>query len=211
MNMLARTQIEKSNWQVANPTTPSNMFHLLRRQVHRDFRKPLVVMTPKSLLNHPDAKSSLSDMGPGTMFKRLIPEADEAIHAGGDAVNPDVRRLIFCSGKVYYDLVNQRKELGITDIAIARVEQISPFPFDLIERHSGNFPNAEIVWAQEEPKNMGAWTYVDPRVETALRDAGGHAGARARYVGRAAAASTATGDKNQHKKEVKQLLDDAFE
>lgn len=211
MDMLARTQIERCNWQVVNPTTPANIFHLLRRQVHRDFRKPLVVMTPKSLLNHPEAKSSMEDMGPGTLFRRMYPEMDESIHAGGDAVNSDVRRLIFCSGKVYYDLLKEREERGITDVALARVEQISPFPFDLVHRHAENFPEAEIVWAQEEPRNMGGWSYVDPRIETALRDADSHAGGRARYVGRAPSASTATGDKTVHKLELKQLLSDAFE
>jgi 2-oxoglutarate dehydrogenase E1 component len=210
MDDAIRIQIETGNWQVANPTTPANIFHLLRRQVYREFRKPLVVMSPKSLLNHPEAKSSIKEMGPGTKFVRLYPEQDPAIFTGGDAVNNGVRRLIFCSGKVYYDMVAERKARGITDVAIARIEQISPFPFDLVHQHSENFPEAEIVWAQEEPRNMGGWSYVDPRIETALSKSRTHAGHRAKFVGRKPSASTAAGDKTVHKQELKKLLEDAL-
>ena len=202
------TQIERSNMQVVNPTTPANMFHLLRRQLHRDFRKPLIVMTPKSLLRHPLAKSSLNDVAEGTRFTRFYPETDTSIFAGDE--NHGVRKLILCTGKLYYELVQEREALGATDVAIARVEQISPFPFDLVHRHADNFPGAEIVWAQEEPRNMGAWGYVDPRIETALSESTHHAGGRPTYVGRASAASTATGDKTVHKREVKQLYADVF-
>merc|ERR1719162_575884 len=106
-----------------------------------------------------------------------------------------------------YDMIKLRDEQGIDDVAIARVEQVSPFPFDLVHRHADNFPNAEVVWAQEEPRNMGGWNYVDPRIETALTETTHHQGRRPSYVGRGAAASTATGDKVVHKREVKQLFE----
>jgi len=205
------TQIERANMQVVYPTTPANMFHVLRRQIYRDFRKPLIVMTPKSLLRHPLAKSSLNSVGPGTRFSRFYPETDTSIFAGEAAENHEVRKLILCSGKIYYDLVQEREARGISDVAIARVEQISPFPFDLVHRHADNFPNAEVVWAQEEPRNMGGWSYVDPRIETALTETTHHSGRRPSYVGRGSAASTATGDKVVHKREVKQLYEDAFQ
>lgn len=208
MKHRARTQIERSNMQVVVPTTPSNYFHILRRQIHREFRKPLVVMSPKSLLRHPMAISELKDMGPHTRFLRFIPEQDKSIFSGSSA--PDVKRLVLCSGKIYYDLLEQREKLGVKDVALARVEQISPFPHDLVQRHADNFPNAEIVFAQEEPKNQGAWTYVQPRIKTALGNSEHHAGETPRYVGRAPSASTATGDKKVHKKEQQQVMEDAL-
>lgn len=127
MTHFARQQIQKANWQVAYPSTPANYFHLLRRQVYREFRKPLIVMTPKSLLRHPLCRSTLDEMGPGTRFHRFIPDS-------GVTPGEDVKRLVLCTGKVYYDLVQEREARGITDIAIARVEQISPFPFDLVNK-----------------------------------------------------------------------------
>ena len=154
MSHVARKQIQQANWQVANITTPANYFHVLRRQIHRPFRKPvrsviqltlrsshpdlqLVIATPKSLLRLPAAKSPLAAIDAGTHFQRFIPEIDKSIF---DVVkgtpNPDVKRLVLCSGKVYYDLVAAREKAGIKDVAIARVEQISPFPFDLVHRHS---------------------------------------------------------------------------
>merc|ERR1719267_186456 len=120
-----RRQIQDCNIQVVNATTPANYFHVLRRQVHRDFRKPLVVFTPKSLLRHPMCKSTLADIGAGTRFTRFYSETDESIPS-----NPDgVKRVVLCSGKVYYDLLKHRQDNNITDVAIGRVEQISPFPF----------------------------------------------------------------------------------
>eukprot|EP00040_Diaphanoeca_grandis_P011699 m.60001 g.60001 ORF g.60001 m.60001 type:complete len:1002 (-) comp22788_c0_seq1:200-3205(-) len=204
----ALKQIIAGNWQVINATTPAQIFHALRRQVLRPFRKPLIVMTPKSLLRHPLAKSSFSEFGEGTCFKRLIPESDEAIYSGSS--NNDVRKVIFCSGKVYYDLIQERTSKGITDVAIARVEQLSPFPFDLVHKHADEFPNAEVVWCQEEPRNMGAWSYVAPRFETALAKSDSHQSTRASFAGRPPSASTAAGDKTIHKREVKKLLATAF-
>lgn len=209
MDHVARTQIERCNFQVMNCTTAANYFHALRRQVHREFRKPLVIFTPKSLLRHPGARSTMEEIGPNTRFLRLIPETDKTILLDGQP-NPDVKRVIFCQGKVYYDLLAKRTQLGLKNVAIARVEQISPFPFDLVHRQADDFPNAEIVWVQEEPRNMGAWTYVDPRIETALSKTQHHSTARARYIGRAASAATATGDKKLHKKELDAFVNEAF-
>ncbi|XP_011330712.1 2-oxoglutarate dehydrogenase, mitochondrial isoform X2 [Ooceraea biroi] len=157
-------QLHDSNWIVANCSTPANYFHILRRQIALPFRKPLVLMTPKSLLRHPEAKSNFDLMLEDTQFLRIIPEEGTA------AQNPNsVKRLLFCSGKVYYELKKSRAERNLDDkIAIARVEQISPFPYDLVKKEAAKYPNAELLWAQEEHKNQGAWTYVQPRFHTAL-------------------------------------------
>lgn len=203
----AINQASSCNMQIANCTTPANFFHLLRRQVLRNFRKPLVVATPKSLLRNPLARSTLEEMGPGTRFKRLIPETDTEIYNGEP--NPAVTRLVFCSGKVYYDMLTFREQHNITDVALARVEQISPFPYDLVARHVDDFPNAEVVWCQEEPKNMGSWAYVRRRMETAMLRSEHHVGGRPRYIGRNAMASTATGDKKVHVAEQNSLVEQA--
>ncbi|XP_011873005.1 PREDICTED: 2-oxoglutarate dehydrogenase, mitochondrial isoform X4 [Vollenhovia emeryi] len=194
-------QLHDSNWIVANCSTPANYFHILRRQIALPFRKPLILMTPKSLLRHPEAKSNFDLMLEDTQFLRVIPEEGPA------AQNPNgVKRLLFCSGKVYYDLKKARTERNTDDkIAIARVEQISPFPYDLVKNEAAKYPNAELIWSQEEPKNQGAWTYVQPRFHTALN------GTRnVVYAGRPTASSPATGSKMQHLKELKQLLDDSL-
>eukprot|EP00124_Ichthyophonus_hoferi_P002173 Ihof_evm3s138 gene=Ihof_evmTU3s138 len=173
LNGKVRKQIQDTNWQVMNLSTPANYFHAIRRQLHREFRKPLVLMTPKSLLRLKDCTSTLAEMSEGTRFRRLICDSD--VPPG-----PEVKRVVFCSGKVKYDLLEARKAAGkINEIAIASVEQICPFPFDLIRRQMECYPNAEVVWCQEEPKNMGAWTYVNPRIETALKPSTTHSGARA--------------------------------
>jgi 2-oxoglutarate dehydrogenase E1 component len=204
----AYDQIQDGNWQIVNATTPANIFHALRRQVHRPFRKPLIVMSPKSLLRHPQARSTLGEIAPGSWFKRLIPETDAAIYDG--AANAGVRKVVFCSGKVYYDLLNARTEKEVDDVALVRVEQLSPFPMDLVHKHADEFPNAELVWAQEEPRNMGGWSYVSPRIETSMTKSTHHQDKRVTYVGRAAAASTATGDKVIHKRQFKDMMDAAF-
>jgi len=194
-------QLHDINWIIANCSTPANYFHILRRQIALPFRKPLVLMTPKSLLRHPEAKSSFDLMCEGTEFLRVIPEE------GAAAQNPHkVKKLVFCSGRVYYDLTKARKERNVEDdIAIARVEQISPFPYDLVKEECAKYPNAEILWAQEEHKNQGAWTYIQPRFITALNNSRDVC-----YVGRSTAASTATGSKAQHNKELSQLLETAL-
>ncbi|XP_046392851.1 2-oxoglutarate dehydrogenase, mitochondrial isoform X3 [Ischnura elegans] len=194
-------QLHDINWIVANCSTPANYFHILRRQIALPFRKPLILLTPKSLLRHPEAKSSFDLMVEGTEFLRLIPEEGPA------AGNPDaVKKVVFCSGKVFYDLKKSRDEKKLTnDIAIARVEQISPFPFDLVKKECAKYPNASLVWAQEEHKNQGPWTYVQPRFSTALNDTRDIV-----YAGRPTAASPATGSKMTHLRELNQLLEDAL-
>ncbi|XP_031771728.1 2-oxoglutarate dehydrogenase, mitochondrial isoform X3 [Apis florea] len=194
-------QLHDINWIVANCSTPANYFHILRRQIALPFRKPLILMTPKSLLRHPEAKSSFDLMLENTEFLRVIPEGGVA------SENPNnVKRVLFCSGKIYYDLKKARAEKNLDDkVAIIRVEQISPFPYDLVKKEAVKYSNADLVWAQEEHKNQGAWTYIQPRFHTALN------GTRSvSYVGRPTGASPATGSKMQHLKELKQLLDDSF-
>ncbi len=191
------------NMQVVNCTTPANYFHVLRRQVRRNFRKPLVIMTPKSLLRHKLAVSKLTDMGPGTSFHRVIGEPIELV--------PDekVRRVVLCSGKVYYDLYQAREERGITDVAIIRVEQIYPFPANSLTMELGRYPNADVVWCQEEPKNMGAWYFVDRRIEAVLAGLKVQA-RRPVYVGRPDSASPATGLLRRHNIEQAHLVDEAL-
>lgn len=197
-----RRQIQMSNWQIVNASTPANYFHVLRRQVHRDFRKPLVLMTPKSLLRHSACKSPLSEFTEGHRFQRLIPDSGSAL------TNPEsVRRLVFCSGKVYYDLHQARASRHVDDVAIARVEQISPFPFDKVAEEAARFPNAEILWTQEESKNMGAWSYVQPRFATALKEQGS---APIKYCGRGPSASPATGSSTIHRQEQDKLIDETL-
>jgi len=157
-------QIQHTNMQVANVTTPANYFHVLRRQVHRNFRKPLVIATPKSLLRHKSAVSRLEDMAEGSAFQRFIPDTHTALVAP-----KKVRKLLLCSGKVYYELEKHREEAGAHDVAIARLEQIAPFPFDKVAEEIKKFPAASVTWVQEEPRNMGAWFYVNPRIESATR------------------------------------------
>lgn len=185
---------------VVNCTTPANFFHALRRQLAGKSRKPLIVMTPKSLLRHKLATSSLDEMAAGTRFRRVIPEIDTL-----DAGNK-VSRVIFTSGKVYYDLLEARREKGIKDVAIVRVEQYYPFPAEEVQAELARYPNAEAVWVQEEPENMGAWRFVYPRFESILDGLG----KRIRYVGRKEAASPAAGYMKLHTREQAQLIEDAF-
>merc|ERR1719210_2394917 len=196
-------QYHDSNWIVANFTTPANIFHALRRQIAAPFRKPLIVMTPKSLLRHPDAKSQLDMMAEGSTLRRVIPESGVCSEA------PDrVKRVIFCTGKIYYELVKERAKKGLDHrIAIARVEQISPFPFDLVKEELEKYPRASVVWAQEEHKNMGAWSYVAPRFSTTIKKEG--SGRKVSYIGRHASASTATGMKSAHIQEQSALMKEA--
>jgi 2-oxoglutarate dehydrogenase E1 component len=187
------------NMQVGNLTTPANYFHALRRQLKRNFRKPLVLMTPKSLLRHKLAVSSLAEFTPGSHFRTVIPEID-AIAPG-----PQVKRVVLCSGKVYYDLLAERRELRVGDVAIVRLEQIYPFPANSLRAVLAHYPNAQLVWCQEEPENMGAWTFVDRRLEKLL---GGLdiAAKRPVYVGRQEAASPATGLATTHAAEQAVLV-----
>lgn len=208
------SQIQKANWQVCNVTTPASLFHVLRRQVHREFRKPLVVASTKSLFRHKLCKSPLSALGPGERFQRLILERDPEI-----AANPDqVDRLIFCSGKVYYELVEKREELGLKNVAIVTLEQVAPFPFDRVKEVFEMYKNVDIgdgvhpgsvVWCQEEPKNMGPWSYVRPRFVTTARE-GMNYDLVMRYVGRRSAASPATGYAKVHAAEQEALTTEAI-
>jgi 2-oxoglutarate dehydrogenase E1 component len=193
----------EDNWQVVNCTTPANYFHALRRQVGRNFRKPLIVMTPKSLLRHKMAVSSLKEFGPGSSFHRVLPEVE--------ALVPDdkIRRVVLCSGKVYYDLLTDRQARKINDVALIRVEQLYPFPDEPLVDELVKYPNAEIVWCQEEPENMGAWFFVDRRIEKVLVSLK-HKGVRPRYVGRHEMAATATGLLRRHNQEQAALVEQAL-
>ena len=202
----------EDNLQVVNPTTPANYFHALRRQMIREFRKPLIVMTPKSLLRHKRAVSLLSDMAEGTSFHRVMIDGAEAgMDVGGVTLQPDdkITRVIMCSGKVYYDLIEQRAKTGRDDIYIGRLEQFYPWPLKSISNLLSRFRNAELIWCQEEPKNMGGWTFVDPWLELTLERLKIKA-KRARYVGRPASASTAAGLMSRHLKELDAFLTEAF-
>jgi 2-oxoglutarate dehydrogenase E1 component len=191
------------NMTVCNLTTPANYFHALRRQLKRNFRKPLVLMTPKSLLRHKLAVSSLQEMSNGSGFKFVIPETDEL-------VAPDqVKRVVLCSGKVYYDLLAERRTRGIKDVALVRLEQLYPFPARTLKTAIEAYTKAEVVWCQEEPENNGGWTFVDRRIEAVLTCLDGVA-KRPRYVGRAAAASPATGLAKVHTAEQAALVNEAL-
>ncbi|MCL4137593.1 UNVERIFIED_CONTAM: hypothetical protein GTU68_062515 [Idotea baltica] len=191
------------NMQVVNCTTPASFFHVMRRQLARDFRKPLIVMSPKSLLRHKKAVSSLEDMKSGTSFKPVIGEIEKLV---GDA---KVRKVIVCSGKVYYDLLERRTAEKTSDIAIVRMEQIYPFPAIELSKELAKYPNAEIVWCQEEQKNMGAFFFVEPRIEQTLA-AIKHKCARATYVGRGTSASPAVGYMKLHVRELEKFMTEAF-
>ena len=193
----------EDNMQVVYPTTPANYFHALRRQVRREFRKPLIVMTPKSLLRHRLCVSGLDELADGSSFHRVMPEID-GIDAG-----KAVRRVVLCSGKVYYDLLQRRREEKIRDVALLRVEQLYPFPEGTLAEELARYPEADIVWCQEEPQNMGAWTFVDRRIEAVLEEVGGKA-RRPRFVGRREAASPATGLLTRHNFEQKALVAEAL-
>ncbi len=193
----------EDNMQVVNCTTPANYFHALRRQVHRNFRKPLIVMTPKSLLRHKLCVSRLQDMGPGTSFHRVM--YDDVRLCADD----EVKRVVLCSGKVYYDLFEERARREIKDVCFLRLEQLHPFPHKALKAELGRFPQADIVWCQEEPKNMGAWSYAAPEIEAVMAELGHQAG-RPRYVGRPTAAAPATGLLKRHTREQALLVDQAL-
>jgi 2-oxoglutarate dehydrogenase E1 component len=193
----------QGNMQVANCTTPANYFHLLRRQMHRSFRKPLIIMTPKSLLRHKMAVSKAEDFVGDSHFRRLL--SDPSAPA-----DKETKRLVLCSGKVAYDLIEARDAAGDTETQIVRVEQLYPFPGEPLTARLKKMPNLEdVVWAQEEPKNNGAWFFVEPFIEACLADAKSPV-ARARYAGRAAAASPATGLMKRHQMEQGALVAEAL-
>ena len=200
----------EENWIVANCTTPSNYFHILRRQMHRSFRKPLILFTPKSLLRHKMCVSKLDHMGPDSSFHRIL--WDDAELGGSETKlkkDNKIKRVVLCSGKVYYDLLAARDEQGIDDVYLLRLEQLYPFPAVSLTKELSRFKNAEMIWCQEEPKNQGPWTYAEPNIEWVLDRIGAKHG-RARYAGRAAAASPATGLAAQHKHEQETLVNEAL-
>jgi 2-oxoglutarate dehydrogenase E1 component len=202
----------EDNMQVANCTTPANYFHILRRQLKREFRKPLILMTPKSLLRHKRAVSRLEEMGEGRSFHRLLWD-DSQLDAGCKIkLKPDakIRRIVLCSGKVYFDLYEEREKRGIDDIYLLRVEQLYPFPMKALVQELSRFKQAEIVWCQEEPRNMGAWHFVEPYIEWVLGQVGGEC-RRPRYAGRPASAATATGLMSKHQMQLKALLEEALQ
>ncbi len=202
----------QDNMQVANCTTPANYFHILRRQMKRDFRKPLILMTPKSLLRHRMAVSTLEEMGPGSHFRRTLADDAERLPDATTKLVPDdrIRRVVMCSGKVYYDLYAEREKRGIDDIYLLRIEQLYPFPHRLLVQELSRFPKeAEYVWCQEEPWNMGAWHFVEPHIEWVLTTIGAQQ-TRPAYAGRPAAAAPATGLLSKHLKEQARLLDEAL-
>jgi 2-oxoglutarate dehydrogenase E1 component len=201
----------EDNIQVANCTTPANYFHILRRQLKRDFRKPLVLMTPKSLLRHKRVTSKLAELGPDTSFHRVLWDDAQLHPSGGVKLVPDekIRRVVLCSGKVYYDLFEERERRGVDDIYLMRIEQLYPFPLKALVTELSRFKQAEPIWCQEEPRNQGAWAFVQPYLEWVLEQTGGIS-KRARYVGRPASAATATGLMSSHLKQLKAFLDEAL-
>jgi len=193
----------EDNWQVANCTTPANYFHILRRQMHRDFRKPLIMMTPKSLLRHKRCISKLSELGPGSSFHRLL--WDDA----PPCPDQEVKRVVLCTGKIYFDLLEAREQKGVKNVYLQRVEQLYPFPKKPLLEELSRFPNADVVWCQEEPQNMGAWHFIGPRIEQVLKKLEVRA-RRPKYIGRPESASTATGSARIHAAEQAALVDKAL-
>ncbi|MEL6208221.1 MAG: 2-oxoglutarate dehydrogenase E1 component, partial [Pseudomonadota bacterium] len=198
------------NWIVANCSTPANYFHILRRQIHRTFRKPLILMTPKSLLRHKLCISEAADFTTGSSFHRVL--WDDAEKGNSHAhLLPDekIRRVVMCSGKVYYDLLEERDARGIDDVYLMRLEQFYPFPALALVKELERFKAAEMVWCQEEPKNQGAWSFIEPNIEWVLTRIGARI-TRPVYAGRPAAASPATGLASQHKAQQAALVDEAL-
>ena len=198
------------NWIVANCTTPANYFHILRRQLHRSYRKPLMLMTPKSLLRHKMAVSTADEFTTGSSFHRVL--WDDAQHGNSDTTlvaDDKIKRVVMCSGKVYYDLLEERDARGIDDIYLLRFEQFYPFPAQSAVKELERFKNADMVWCQEEPKNQGAWSFIEPNIEWVLTRINAKQ-SRPTYAGRAAAASPATGLASMHKSQQAALIDEAL-
>lgn len=197
-------QMQSTNIQIVNCTTPANIFHLLRRQIHREFRKPLVVMSPKQLLRHPQCVSPMEDFddtGDHMRFKHVIPEVESNLLDSADKI----KKLIFCSGQVYYAMLDARRKNNAKHIALVRVEQLAPFPFHQVIAQMKNYPNANIVWAQEEPKNMGAYSFIAPHLLSCM-DNIKHSCKRVTYIGRPSSASPAAGTQSLHNKEHSEFI-----
>lgn len=193
----------EDNIQVINCTSPANFFHALRRQVHRDFRKPLIAMTPKSLLRHRRCVSSMAEMTGESTFHRVLPQTDHP------SKPEEARQVILCSGKVYYDLLEEQEKRVARDVHIFRLEQLYPFPWDSLQRHLEPYKHCELVWCQEEPRNMGAWSFVEELIEETAAEMG-FKNPRPRFAGRRSAASPATGSFQRHVNEQARLLEEAL-
>ncbi|EJT72030.1 2-oxoglutarate dehydrogenase [Gaeumannomyces tritici R3-111a-1] len=202
-------QHQDSNMQIAYMTTPANLFHILRRQMNRQFRKPLIIFFSKSLLRHPLARSDIEEFTGDSQFHWIIP--DPAHEAGAIKPHDEIERVILCSGQVYAALHKYRADNQLDNVAITRIEQLHPFPWKLLRDNLDRYPNAKtIVWAQEEPLNAGAWSYTQPRIETLLNQTQHHDRKHVMYAGRNPSASVATGMKSSHTKEEQELLEMAF-
>jgi 2-oxoglutarate dehydrogenase E1 component len=201
----------EDNMQVVNPTTPANYFHMLRRQLKREIRKPLIVMTPKSLLRHKRAVSKLDELGAGTTFHRILFDDAEKLPDEKIKLQADnkIRRVVLCSGKVYYDLYEEREKRGVDDVYLMRIEQLYPVPLKTLVQELTRFKGAEFVWCQEEPRNMGGWHFIEPYLEWVLNQINA-THKRPRYAGRAASAATATGLMSKHLAQLKAFLDEAL-
>ncbi|ATG42237.1 2-oxoglutarate dehydrogenase E1 component SucA [Phaeobacter piscinae] len=200
----------QDNWIVANCTTPANYFHILRRQLHRTFRKPLILVTPKSLLRHKLAVSKAEEFTTGSSFHRVL--WDDAQHGNSDTklvADDKIKRVVLCSGKVYYDLLEERDARGLDDVYLMRIEQYYPFPAISLVKELERFKGAEVVWCQEEPKNQGAWSFIEPNIEWVLTRIGAKH-SRPTYVGRATSASPATGLASEHKAQQAALVNEAL-
>jgi 2-oxoglutarate dehydrogenase E1 component len=194
----------EDNMQVLNCSTPANYFHALRRQLKRDFRKPLIIMTPKSLLRNKMCVSKLSDMGEQTAFRRVIKDPNL------DLKDKDIEKVVISSGKVFYNLLEERDSKKLNNVKLLRLEQIYPFPARTLKEELSKTPKAEVVWCQEEPKNMGAWFFVDRKIEDVLISYKAKY-LRPSYAGRAEAASPATGSLSRHNREQADLVNSALE
>ncbi|MDG2458706.1 MAG: 2-oxoglutarate dehydrogenase E1 component [Alphaproteobacteria bacterium] len=193
----------EDNMQVLNCSTPANYFHALRRQLKRDFRKPLIIMTPKSLLRNKMCVSKLSDMAEQTAFRRVIKDPDLNLK------DKNIKKVVICSGKVFYNLYEEREKRKLENVKILRLEQIYPFPHRTLKEELSKTPDAEVVWCQEEPKNMGSWFFVDRKIEDVLMSYKGKF-LRPTYAGREEAASPATGSLSRHNKEQADLVNEAL-
>ena len=200
----------EENWIIANCTTPANYFHILRRQLHRTYRKPLVLMTPKSLLRNKFAVSSKKEFVEGSSFHRVLwDDAQKGISQTKLKEDSKIKRIIACSGKVYYDLLQERDAHNLTDTYLLRVEQLYPVPALALTKELGRFKNADLIWCQEEPKNQGAWSFIEPNLEQILGRLKVKA-KRANFVGRPPSASPATGLASQHKEQQEKLVFEAL-
>jgi 2-oxoglutarate dehydrogenase E1 component len=202
-----RTQIHDTNWQILNCTTPANFFHALRRQVINVFRKPLIISTPKSLLRDKLAVSSLKDMSEDTNFKRIISERKKL-----QVSDEKIKKILFCVGKIYYDLLQYREKNKIEDVAIVTIEQLNPFPFDCIYEEVNKYKNSEIIFVQEEPKNMGFIEFIESRFITSIKGPNNDSQDKriVKYIYRKPSSSPSTGILEVHKREQSELLEKAF-